>query len=120
MLRPRLFETKKFVGCQDRYQLRLSNIFQDRDFYESLANHCCKLNMHDCIYFVGHNSLMFSLPHYFYTVFDQYLLLIVLDNGQLVLSLEGKNSYIFLKVGIEVGNLKTAVGLSGITLINKV
>ena len=73
--------------------------------------------MHDCIYFVGHISLMFSLPPYFYTVFDQYLLLIVLDNGKLVLSLEGKNSDLSLTVGIEFGNLETAVSSSGITLI---
>ena len=76
--------------------------------------------MHDCIYFFVTFFYVSSPTYIFYAVFDQYLLLIVLDNGQLVLSLEGKNSYIFLKVGIEVGNLKTAVGLSGITLINKV
>jgi hypothetical protein len=39
MSRPRLFETKKFGGCQDRDQPRLSKSCRDRDFIESLANH---------------------------------------------------------------------------------
>ena len=40
MSRPRLCEAKKCEGCRDRDQPRLSKICRDRDFIESLANHC--------------------------------------------------------------------------------
>ena len=40
MSRPKLFETKKFGGCRDQDQPRLSKSCWDRDFIESLVNHC--------------------------------------------------------------------------------
>ena len=46
MSRPRLFETKKFGGCRDRDQLRLSKSCRDQDFIESLANHCSEGEEH--------------------------------------------------------------------------
>ena len=46
MSRPRLFETKKFGGCRDRDQPRLSKSCRDRDFIESLANHWAGCGLH--------------------------------------------------------------------------